>query len=118
MQASHACDPGSTPGVRILQAEEGTGWYCPRSWRLGILPFLNKVAAQRRVRTRAPAGGHGHWRCRWPGSAEVRGWDFPGEPKGHPFSGLGFANAISARSVAASYKPPMLVTRARLPACA
>ncbi len=29
-----------------------------------------------------------------------------------------FGVGISARSVAASYKPPMLVTRVRLPACA
>jgi hypothetical protein len=32
-----------------------------------------------------------------------------------PLEGI---EAVSARSVAASYKPPMLVTRVRLPACA
>ena len=58
-------------------------------------------------------------RCLW-ASELGPGWSSEtGLVQCHENENLKFSQThVSARSVAASYKPPMLVTRARLPACA
>ena len=105
------------PACAFFRQKKALGGIAPGAGAWGFYIFETKW---RRKDTQAPA--------RPPVALEIRDADELGMPKfavgtsprkqAAVLPGFGFANAISARSVPASYKPPILVTRVRLPACA